>query len=161
MDELDAKWLRRSFELAAEALLGGDYSYGALLVDSTGGLLMEARQTRVTTGDCTGHAEMNVVREASRRWARDFLADCTLYSSTEPCPMCAGAFAWSGVGRLVFGVSQERYYREFPDASPPRFIKPLSCRALLENVQPPVVVVGPLLEEEALLPHRRWWDLQQ
>jgi tRNA(Arg) A34 adenosine deaminase TadA len=67
--------------------------------------------------------------------------------------MCAGAIAWSGIGRVVFGVSQARCYEAFPWASPPRFREPPSCRMVLGNVQPPVEVIGPLLEDEGLQAH--------
>ncbi len=156
MNDRDLALLRHTFALAHQARERGDQPYGAALAGSSGQLLLDASQTRVASNDCTGHAETNLVRQASQRWPLDFLAKCTLYSSTEPCLMCTGSFAWSGIGRLVFGVSQERCYREFPDAAPPRFREPISCRALLANVQPPVVVEGPLLEDEALRPHILW-----
>jgi tRNA(Arg) A34 adenosine deaminase TadA len=158
MDDRDFALLRHTFALAHRSSERGDQPYGAALAGPGGELLLEAGQTRVTSGDCTGHAETNLIREASQRWPRDFLANCTLYSSTEPCLMCTGAFAWSGIGRLVFGISQECSYREFPDAAPPRFREPVSCHVLLANVQPPVVVEGPLLEEEALRAHILWWE---
>ena len=53
--------------------------------------------------DMTAHAERVLATRASKRWRPDFLASCTLFSSAEPCAMCAGAIYWAGIGRLVFG----------------------------------------------------------
>jgi tRNA(Arg) A34 adenosine deaminase TadA len=156
----DTSWLRHTFALAESAIGLGDQPYGAALVGPDDTLLVEAVNDRARTGDCTGHAERLAVAEASRRWSRDFLRSCTLFSSTEPCPMCSGAVAWSGVGRLVFGLSQATSYELFQQHSAPRFRDPVSCRVLLENVQPAIEVVGPLLEDEAAVPHKRWLATQ-
>ena len=157
LTDMDRSWLRRSFELAVETVRAGDQPFAAVLVGPEGERLIEGRQTRVGANDCTAHAEMNVVREASRRWDWAFLAGCTLYSSTEPCLMCTGGFGWSGIGRLVFGLSQARMYRDFAGEGAPRFVIPNSCRELLANLRPPVVVDGPALEEEAIVVHRLAW----
>lgn len=149
----DFRWLRHTFALAEQAVAEGDGAFAAALVGPDGALLFEAKQTRIRTKDATAHAEMNVCRDATARLPRDFLAGCTIYSSTEPCPMCAGAIAWSGIGRLVFGVSQARCYEAIAPARPPRFRLPPACRDILSNVQPPIVVTGPLLEEEGLCAH--------
>ena len=155
----DERWLRHTFALAERAVDEGDQAYGAALVDSAGNLLLEAANQRQRSGRCTAHAETDLVSEASQLWPRTLLSGCTLYSSTEPCPMCAGAIAWSGVGRLVYGLSQERSYALARFEPPPRFIEPPSCRAILGNVQPPIEVLGPLLEDEATAVHLRWYAL--
>ena len=160
LTDIDFEWLRLTFRLSEETVTAGDQQFAAVLVGPGRELLIEARQSRVATNDCTAHAEMNVIREASPRWDWAFLERCTLYSSTEPCLMCTGAFAWSGIGRLVFGVSQARMYAEFAGAWEPRFVVPNSCGELLANLQPPVVVEGPALEAEALVAHRRAWPAE-
>lgn len=149
----DFRWLRYTFGLAERAVALGDGAFAAALVDSREELVLDAMQTRVRTSDATGHAEMNLCRAATPRFERDFLGTCTIYSSTEPCPMCAGAIAWTGIGRLVYGVSQARWYEVFAGPAPPRFREPMSCRAILAGVQPPVNVIGPLIEEEGLRAH--------
>jgi tRNA(Arg) A34 adenosine deaminase TadA len=55
-----------------------------------GTILLEAENTVVTDRNSTGHAETNLICMASKTYDPDFLAKCTLYTSTEPCPMCAG-----------------------------------------------------------------------
>ncbi len=105
LTDADLRWLRASFDCARRAADAGDQPYGALLVDEAGNVLLKGIHTAITTGDCTGHAEINLVREASQRFSFDMLSRCTLYASTEPCVMCAGAIYWSRVGRVVYALS--------------------------------------------------------
>ena len=93
--------------LAWRARKNGSHLFGALLVDPTGNLVLEAENTVVTGPDCTGHAETNLMRMASWRFSPEFLHGCTLYTSTEPCAMCAGAIYWGNVQRVVFALSEE------------------------------------------------------
>jgi tRNA(adenine34) deaminase len=95
----DQRLLRAAIALSARASEAGNQPYGALLADAEGRVLLEACNTQVTERDVTAHAELNLVRAASQRFDRDMLAGCTVYASGEPCPMCAGAIYWSGVGR--------------------------------------------------------------
>jgi tRNA(Arg) A34 adenosine deaminase TadA len=146
--EHDVTHLRRAIALAREARREGNDPFGAVLVGSDGRILAEANSTVGTTGDVTGHAETNLVSIASRTVPADAVADATLYSSAEPCAMCAGAIFWSGVGRVVYGLSAERIYELFP----PRDDRPvlrLACRDVLAAGTRPVEVVGPALEDEA------------
>jgi tRNA(Arg) A34 adenosine deaminase TadA len=153
LDERDARWLRVSFTLAKAAAARGDEPYGAVLVGVDGCVLLEGDNTIVTAGDRTGHAEINLVRLAGRLDAAA-LAAATLYASTEPCAMCAGAIYWSGIGRLVFGLSNARLHHE---------VLPTFANALLLNSaavfaagQRRVVVAGPLLEDEAAAIVAEW-----
>ena len=146
--EHDATHLRRAIALAREARREGNAPFGAVLVGSDGRILAEAKNTVGTTGDLTGHAETNLVRVAGRSVPADAVADATLYCSAEPCAMCAGAIYWSGVGRVVYGLSAERIYELFP----PRDDRPvlrLACRDVLAAGTRPVEVVGPALQDEA------------
>ena len=100
----DRSHLERTVALAWEARNRGDHPFGSLLVAADGRVL-EARNTVVTDVDPTGHAETNLVRLAG---TLDLAAriTSTLYTSTEPCAMCAGAIYWSGIGRVVFALSE-------------------------------------------------------
>jgi tRNA(Arg) A34 adenosine deaminase TadA len=151
----DLAWLRRTFELARANVEAGDQAFAALLVDGGGRLLVEIANRRERTGDCTAHAETDIAREASLRWTREELATCTVFSSTEPCPMCSGAIGWSGIGQLVYGLSQAAMYQVYRGTTP-RWAPPPSCRSILSSLVPPVEVLGPLLEDEAMEPHRYW-----
>jgi len=108
MTEIDLKFLREAFAVAQRAREHGNHPFGAILVDADGAKLLEAENTVLTDRDCVGHAETNLLREASRRFDESVLAKCTVYASAEPCAMCAGAIYWSGVSRLVYGLSKQR-----------------------------------------------------
>ncbi|WP_436532469.1 nucleoside deaminase [Actinoplanes sp. HUAS TT8] len=98
-------YLERAVALAWEARNRGDHPFGALLVTAEG-TVIEAMNSVVTGSDPTGHAETNLVRLAGRL-TRAELTGSTLYTSTEPCAMCAGAIYWSGIGRVVFALSSD------------------------------------------------------
>jgi tRNA(Arg) A34 adenosine deaminase TadA len=107
--------------------------------------VLEAENTVVTGRDITGHAELNLIREASARFEPGFLAGCTMYASTAPCAMCAGAVYWSGVRRVVFGLGKERFARLVGEGSPADPLAELD-------------VSGPYLEDEALAVHEGFWS---
>ena len=100
----DRSHLERTVALAWEARNRGDHPFGSLLVAADGRVL-EARNSVVTDVDPTGHAETNLVRLAGKL-DRATRITSTLYTSTEPCAMCAGAIYWSGIGRVVFALSE-------------------------------------------------------
>jgi tRNA(Arg) A34 adenosine deaminase TadA len=149
----DARWLRVAFELARQAAARGDEPYGAVLVDAAGEALREAGNTIVTSGDRTGHAETNLVRLLGGVDPAT-LAAATLYASTEPCAMCAGAVYWSGVGRVVFGLSNARLYDEVLLGDP--MALRLDSRGIFAAGERPVTMVGPLLEDEAAAVVTEW-----
>jgi tRNA(Arg) A34 adenosine deaminase TadA len=153
LGDSDARWLRVSFELARRAAARGDEPYGAVLVDGAGDPLREAGNTIATSGDRTGHAEVNLVRLLGGVDPAA-LAAATLYASTEPCAMCAGAVYWSGIGRVVFGLSNARLYDEVLPRSPVALR--MGCRDVLGAGERPVVVSGPLLEDEAAAVVAEW-----
>jgi tRNA(Arg) A34 adenosine deaminase TadA len=149
----DARWLRVSFALARAAAARGDEPYGAVLVGADGRVLLEGDNTIVTVGDRTGHAEINLVRLAGRLDAAA-LAAATLYASTEPCAMCAGAIYWSGIGRLVFGLSSTRLYHEVLPTFTDSLL--LNAATVFAAGRRRVVVAGPLLEDEAAAVVAEW-----
>ncbi len=101
---VDRSHLERTVALAWEARNRGDHPFGSLLVAADGRVL-EARNSVVTDVDPTGHAETNLVRLAGTLDLATRITS-TLYTSTEPCAMCAGAIYWSGIGRVVFALSE-------------------------------------------------------
>lgn len=149
--------IRRTIELAWSARQSGNHPFGALLAAADGTILLEAENSVGTTGDCTGHAETNLMRSASRRFPRKTLAAATLYSSAEPCAMCAGAIYWGGVGQVVYGLS-ERELLMLTGANSENPTLDLPCREVFARGQRPLSVIGPLLEEEARAVHEGFWD---
>lgn len=150
----DLRFLRRAIAIAQCAREHGNHPFGALLVDAHQQILLEAENTVVSEQDCTGHAETNLIRLASRHVPPEMLATCTLYSSTEPCVMCAGAIHWGNVGRLVYGVGASRFYTLI---GPTPTQIDLSCRAVFARSSQPIEVIGPMLEDEALVVHADFW----
>ncbi|MBP7689063.1 MAG: nucleoside deaminase [Thermoflexales bacterium] len=154
MTDDDLHFLRRAIDIARRAREHGNHPFGALLADGQGQILLEAENTVNTESDCTGHAELNLMRLASRQYAFDDLAHCTLYTSTEPCPMCSGAIFWGGVGRVVYALSEAGLYAMTGD-SPHKL--PLACREVFAQSGRPVDVFGPAIEDEARQVHEGFW----
>jgi tRNA(Arg) A34 adenosine deaminase TadA len=147
--------IRRTIEIAQAARAHGNHPFGALLVDPHGRVLLEAENTVVTERDCTSHAETNLMRAASRQLAPEVLAAATLYTSTEPCPMCAGAIYWGGVRRLVYSVGQAGLYALMP---PGAWALELPAREVFSRAAGQLEVIGPLLEAEGLEAHAGFWS---
>lgn len=141
--DLDRTLLERAVVLARIARASGNHPFGALIADETGTILLEAGNTTGSTGDCTGHAETNAAREASLRFGRETLAHCTLYTSAEPCAMCAGAIYWAGIGRVVYALAEnELLDLTGDDPENPTFSLP--CREVFARGQRHIEVEGPV-----------------
>ena len=151
----DELLLRGAIELASSAREHGNQPFGALLADADGNILLTAENTIHTQHDATGHAESNLVRLASSKYSQVELSNFSLYTSTEPCPMCAGAIFWSGIGRVVYALSEDKFYALSPNS--PESLK-LGCREVFARGGRPVVVKGPFLEEEAARVHAGFWE---
>jgi tRNA(Arg) A34 adenosine deaminase TadA len=130
LERYDDRHLRRAIELAGEARAAGDMPFGAVLVDAGGRVLAEERNTALTERDVTAHPELKLARWAGRRLAPDAALAATMYTSCQPCPMCIGAIARSGLGRVVFALSGEQLQQlrrpevEAPDARDVRYEGP-------------------------------------
>jgi len=152
----DEAFLRRTFALARRARTGGNHPFAAILVGPADEVLIERENGYLPDRDMTAHAERLLATEASRTLAPPLLARCTLYSSAEPCAMCAGAIYWVGIGRLVYGLSERRLKAMTGDhAENPTLDLP--CRTVFAAGQRTVEVIGPLLEEEAAAVHAGAW----
>jgi tRNA(Arg) A34 adenosine deaminase TadA len=155
MESYDQKFIRIAIAIAQRSKANGNHPYGAVLVGPQGERLLEAENTVVTHRDCTGHAETNLMRKATRQYEADFLKSCTIYTSTEPCPMCSGAIFWGNVRRVVFGLSEARLYslvgEDFED------VLRLPCREIFNKGHKQITVVGPILESEAIQVHEGFW----
>lgn len=158
MNDIDLEHLRTAILVAGRAREHGNHPFGAVLVDENNQALMRAENTVTTTRDSTGHAETNLVRLASQRYSAEQLARCTLYSSAEPCAMCAGAIHWSGIGRVVFALSERALY-DIVGPSPEHLVLP--CRDVFARSQRPMEVLGPsaALDPEARAVHAGFWTM--
>jgi tRNA(Arg) A34 adenosine deaminase TadA len=152
----DERYLLRAIDLAARARSKGNEPFGALIVDPDGNVLVEAENTVVTARDCTAHAETNAVREACARFDSELLERCTLYTSTEPCPMCAGAIFWGNVRRVVFALSQDELRRTAGD-DPENAMLAIPCREVFARSDREIEVSGPHLTAQAWAVHDGFW----
>ena len=131
--------------------------FGAVLVDESGEIVLEGQNTAITEHDPTGHAESNLMREAGRRFEPDYLARCTMYSSAEPCAMCAGAVYWVGVRRIVYGLDILGL-DEVVGADPLNPTPRLRAEVVLNGGKYPIAIEGPALIEEARAVHAGFWE---
>ena len=155
MDDDHTEFIQVAIDVARRARNNGNHPFGAILADNHGHILLEAENTVVTENDCTGHAETNLIRLASKKYDVDFLATCTLYASTEPCPMCSGAIFWANVRRVVYGLSEESLYEMTGEDS--EDVLYLPCREIFAKGRKSIEVIGPVLEEEAKKVHEGFW----
>ncbi|MEO3927714.1 nucleoside deaminase [Micromonosporaceae bacterium B7E4] len=132
----DEKFLRRAVELANLAGASGERPFASLLVGADGTVLIEDHNTVVSDSDISAHPELKLARWAARELAPDVAATTTLFTSCQPCPMCATAIARSGLGRVVYALSAEQFEEVKPATSP----------------LPPVRYEGPALFDEARQP---------
>ena len=156
LTQLDEELTRRAIEIARQARAHGNHPFGSLLADAQGNILLESENTVNTERDATGHAETNLVRMASRKYERDFLAGCTLYTSTEPCAMCSGAIYWGGINRVVFALS-EAGLLEMTGSDVENSTLALPSREVFARGQRKIEVLGPILVEEARVVHAGFW----
>lgn len=152
----DAEYMRQANRWAMTARVRGNRPFGAVVVSGTGEVLMEAYCNTTETGDCTGHAETNAVRQLSPKVSREVLARSTLYSSAEPCVMCAGAIFWSGIGRVIFGIDAVRL-RVFRGEVAEQKDAELSCRDVFDASPRPIECIGPVMLDECSEPHIGFW----
>ena len=155
--ELDEYFLRHSFEVARRSLSHGNHPFGAVLVDENGTVLIEVENGYMPSHDGTAHAERLLATQACTTLSADVLKGATLYSSAEPCAMCAGAIYWAGIGRLVYGLSEHRL-RAVTGNHPENPTLDLPCREVFKSGQRATEVKGPLLEDEAEALHAGVWN---
>jgi tRNA(Arg) A34 adenosine deaminase TadA len=155
--ELDELFLRRSFDVARRAMTHGNHPFGAILVDQHRNVLLEAENGYMPAHDGTAHAERLLATQACTTLSADVLKRATLYSSAEPCAMCAGAIYWAGIGRVVYGLSEHRL-RAVTGNHPENPTLDLPCREVFETGQRSTEVIGPLLEDEAEALHDGVWS---
>ncbi|MCZ2860765.1 nucleoside deaminase [Blastococcus sp. VKM Ac-2987] len=105
MSAVDEKWLQQAVELATANVAAGGGPFGAVIV--RGDVVVATGVNRVTRDlDPTAHAEVTAIRAACRELGDFALGGCTLYTSCEPCPMCATSALWARLDRVVFAANR-------------------------------------------------------
>jgi tRNA(Arg) A34 adenosine deaminase TadA len=154
----DVNFLRQAIAVAAKAKAKGNHPFGAVLVDADGTVVAEGENTFLTDGG-PGHAETNLARYAARTFPADYLEKCVLYTSVEPCCMCAGSIYWANIGAVVFGMTEHRLL-EITDGHTENQTQDLPCRVVFGAGQRKVEVRGPFAElaEEIAEAHMGFWS---
>jgi tRNA(Arg) A34 adenosine deaminase TadA len=137
----DEVLLRRAVAIAAHAITLGDAPYGSLLADADGTILIEAHNTVRRDNDISAHPELKLARWAARELDAAAAARTTMYTSCQPCQMCAGGVARSGLGRVVYALSVEQLGALNPGSD-----------------WPVVMQEGPALFDEARIPIEQFYQ---
>ena len=153
----DLEHLRETIRIARQSREDGNHPFGAILVGPDGSVLLRSGNT-FGEDKGVGHAEINVARQASRLYSPEFLAECTLYTSVEPCCMCSGACYWAGIGAVVYGMTEKRLAVLIGD-NPENLTLDLPCETVFATGHRRVETRGPFreIEEEVAEGHRGFW----
>jgi tRNA(Arg) A34 adenosine deaminase TadA len=152
--EQAARHLRRANEVARRAMSLGRHPFGAILVAPDGETVL-AEQGNV---DTVNHAESVLARTAVQNYSADYLWQCTLVTTVEPCAMCAGTQYWAHIGRLVYGMTESRLL-ELTGNHGENPTMDLPCREVFARGQKAIEVTGPVaeVEEDIATLHRGFW----
>lgn len=146
--------LRRSNEVGRRAMSLGHHPFGAVLVGPDQETIL-LEQCNIST---VNHAEATLARVAATNFTPEYLWGCTLYTAVEPCCMCSGTLYWANIGRVVYGLTEERLlactgnHHENPTMS-------LASRTVFAHGQKEVLVIGPIeeVEEETAALQMAFW----
>jgi tRNA(Arg) A34 adenosine deaminase TadA len=132
----DEALLRRAIAIAASAITQGDAPYGSLLADPRGTILVEAHNTVRRDNDISAHPELKLARWSARELTPEAAAQTTMYTSCQPCQMCTGGIARSGLGRVVYALATEQFHTLNPGSDWP--VVPQEGPALFEEARVPI-----------------------
>ncbi|MBP6902433.1 MAG: nucleoside deaminase [Burkholderiaceae bacterium] len=146
--------LRRANAVAQRAIALGHHPFGAILV----GPDQESVLLEQCNIDAVNHAESTLARVAASNYTPEFLWGCTLYTTAEPCCMCAGTAYWAHIGRIVYGMTEAQLLAE-TGSHPENPTMDLPCRQVFAAGQKPVQVIGPVeaIVPEVLALHQGFW----
>ncbi len=148
--EQDEHFMRLAIDKACAGIELGQTPFGACIVAADGNVIACDHNVVWATTDITAHGEVNTIRRACRALGAVDLSGCTIYSTTEPCPMCFAAIHWARIGRIVFGAS-------IADARAAGFNElVISNTVMKEAGQSPVVVEGGCLREACVALFGEW-----
>lgn len=150
LDALDHEApMERAIELAGKAGDRGDGPYGSVLVRDRDVVMTETNRTR-TEDDLALHPELTLARRARAEWSFGTVADTVMYTSTEPCAMCATGMAYAGLGGVVYSVSGERAAEVTGGAAG------IPCDEVFDRLGADVAVLGGVMEDEGLDVHHEY-----
>lgn len=146
--------LQRANQIAIRAREFGRHPFGAILVEPD----QETVLLEQGNVDTVNHAEAVMTRTAYTKFTPEYLWGCTLYTTVEPCVMCAGTQYWANIGRLVYGIAEARLL-ELTGSNKQNPTLSVPCRYVFEHSQKNILVWGPIpeVEEEIVKVHRDFW----
>ena len=103
---IESKFMQVAIEKAKEGIKKGQTPFGACIVRDSD-IISSAHNAVWKNTDVTAHAEINAIRDACRKLSSIDLSGCTIFCTTEPCPMCFGACHWARISRIIFGTTIE------------------------------------------------------
>jgi tRNA(Arg) A34 adenosine deaminase TadA len=156
--ENDIAYLTRSIVLADDAVKQGNHPFAALLVGPDGSTILAEAMNSHSVDKGPGHAEANLCRDVARRFSLEVLRQSTLYTSVEPCCMCAGTAYWTEIGTVVYGMSEKKLAILTGDDEANATMS-LDCRTVFNSGKHKVAVRGPYaeLEEQIVKQHKAFW----
>ncbi len=147
----DEEHIREAIDLAREAVSNGNTPFGSLLVVGDS-VVRRSKNTTLTDDDITAHPELKLARWAARELDADELENCTMYTSTEPCEMCATAISYAGLNRVVYSVSGESLANLQGKGQ-----SGITCEEVIERKGGSTDVDGPVLEADGLRVHEEFY----
>lgn len=153
------RYLMEANREAVQARSTGNTPFGAVLVDASGEIIMRQGNAEHDLHDATAHAEFVLASRASRTYDKQYLWGCTLYTTCEPCPMCTGGIYWANIGKIVFGITEERLL-EMTGADDKNPTFHMGAERIIAAGQKEIALEGPVpeMEEEIVEVHKGFWD---
>lgn len=146
--------IRAANDVAKEMKKFGHHPFGAVLVapDNTT-IIMHQGNINVVR-----HAETEIARRAAETYSEEYLANCTLVTTMEPCAMCAGTIYWANIGRVVYGGTEEML-RKLTGNSKMNQTLNVPSKYIFDHGQKQIQLIGPVpeMETELLEPHKGFW----
>ena len=141
------RYLMEANREAVQARSTGNTPFGAVLVDASGEIIMRQGNAEHDLHDATAHAEFVLASRASRTYDKQYLWGCTLYTTCEPCPMCTGGIYWANIGKIVFGITEERLL-EMTGADDKNPTFHMGAEKIIAAGQKEIALEGPIPEME-------------
>ncbi|AFO59156.1 CMP/dCMP deaminase zinc-binding protein [Natrinema sp. J7-2] len=148
----DDAYVRRAIDLAESAVEASNTPFGSLLVVDDE-IVRTAENTTLTDDDVSAHPEFKLAQWAASELESSERAACTLYTSTEPCPMCASAIVYAGLGRVVYSVPVDSLAAHRDDG-----VIEIPCEEVVDRAGGETTVEGPVLEDAGLAVHEAYWS---
>lgn len=148
----DKSFMQAAITKAKESAAAGDYAIGAIIV-CNGQIISSGTNTSKITEDPTGHAEMVAIREAAKILSTRHLRGCVLYTTHEPCPMCASAAVWAMLDGIVWGAPMEAMTNHAQNNSTEHHLwRTILIKAteITEKAPNSLFVIGNFMEDECI-----------